>query len=66
MWHDGDAARIVLIADLWHPEVDLPTMVHPLLSSSQRADLDAAMANAHTPLGERGYSTGETVSRKQP
>ena len=32
VFHDGNADRIVLICDCWHPQVDVDTMVVPLLS----------------------------------
>ena len=36
----------------------------PMLDGEARQDLDAALAGAHRPLAERGYSTGERVRRE--
>ena len=62
VWHEGAADRIVLIADMYHPDVDLEAMVLPLLGPEQRADLAAAQRGEHTALTARGYSTGEVVA----
>lgn len=62
VWHDGDTDRIVLIADMFHPDVDLESMVMPLLSQGQRLDLESAMADQHQPVLTRHYSTGEFTS----
>ena len=64
VWHEGDSERIVLICDLWHPDVDLQEMVLPMLEAEQREDLEAAERGEHRCLSERGYSTGERVSRQ--
>ena len=66
VWHDGDDDRIVLICDCWHPMVDVATMVEPMLGAEQRADLAAALRGEHHALEERGYSTGERISRREP
>ena len=63
VWHEGTDERIVLICDLWHPAVSLEDDVFPLLGEAQLDDLRAAMRGEHRALAERGYSTGERVSR---
>jgi aspartate beta-hydroxylase len=63
VWHDGDTDRIVLIADMWHPQLSLDATVLPLLSDEQRAALKAAQSGNHLPLLKRVYSTGKTVTR---
>ena len=63
VWHDGDADRVVLICDLWHPDVSLDTMIIPLLNAAQREAMDCAVAGRHLPLQQRTYSTGKSVSR---
>ncbi|EOD39144.1 hypothetical protein EMIHUDRAFT_460409 [Emiliania huxleyi CCMP1516] len=44
VWHSGDTDRVVLICDLWHPEVDLEKHVRPSLAPAQREALAAAEA----------------------
>ena len=66
VWHDGGADRVVLICDLWHPDVDLATQVYPALAPHQREALEHASRGAHLPLHERTYSTGATVRRGPP
>jgi len=64
VWHDGDSERIVLICDMWHPQLSLERDVLPTLLPDERATLHAAATGAHLPLGEqRVYSTGTTVAR---
>ena len=63
VWHDGDEDRVVLICDLWHPDVDLERGIMPLLNERQREALAHAQAGNHIPLQERTYSTGTSVSR---
>ena len=50
VWHDGEGDRIVLICDMWHPELDVPTMILPTLSRDQREAYDAAAAQRHLPM----------------
>ena len=50
VWHEGSDDRVVLVCDMWHPQLDLDTSVLPLLSHRQRRALDAAQAGAHLPL----------------
>ena len=61
VWHDGDAERIVLICDLWHPQLDVASTVRPMLTDEQVEALDAASAGKHLPLLQRTYSTGDRV-----
>ena len=63
VWHDGDSDRVVLICDLWHPDLDLQRTIEPLLNESQLTAMRAAMAQQHIKLAERTYSTGASVSR---
>ena len=63
VWHEGDSDRVVLICDLWHPDLDLPSTVLPLLAPHQREALEHASAGRHLPLQERTYSTGNKVRR---
>jgi aspartate beta-hydroxylase len=63
VWHDGDSDRIVLIADMWHPQLRVDATVEPLLNDEQRAALEAARFGSHLPLLKRVYSTGKTVPR---
>ena len=53
VFHDGNADRIVLICDCWHPQVDVDTMVVPLLSESQRAAFEAARRSSICRWSER-------------
>jgi aspartate beta-hydroxylase len=66
VWHEGEGERVVLIADAWHPAVDLEGSVVPMLSAGQLEDLRAARRGEHAPVLERGYSTGEHVTRRPP
>ena len=63
MWHDGSEDRVVLICDMWHPDLDLHETVHPLLSDKQMEAMRQAQAGTHQPLQQRTYSTGENVVR---
>ena len=63
VWHDGTDDRVVLICDLWHPEIVLDKHILPLLNTWQRESLLAAMRQQHIYLSERTYSTGATVAR---
>jgi len=63
VWHSGDTDRVVLICDLWHPEVDLEKHVRPSLAPAQREALAAAEAGRHLPVQRRVYSTGASVRR---
>ena len=57
--------RVVLICDLWHPEVDLEKHVRPSLAPAQREALAAAEAGRHLPVQlRRVYSTGASVVRR--
>ena len=63
VWHEGSEDRIVLICDMWHPQLDVASMVLPALSPRQKEAFDHACRGAHLPLHERTYSTGTTVVR---
>jgi aspartate beta-hydroxylase len=63
VWHDGSEDRIVLICDLWHPEIDLERHILPMLNEKQRESMARAQAGQHICLQERTYSTGATVLR---
>ena len=66
VWHDGpedEGDRIVLICDIWHPDLDVAQAVLPSLSSEQRAAFDAASAGAHLPL--RKTAEGLAFSRRE-
>lgn len=63
VWHDGAEDRVVLICDLWHPEIILEKHIVPLLNEKQREGLSAAVAQRHLVLQERTYSTGASVAR---
>ena len=63
VWHDGTSDRVILIADCWHPDLDVASAVYPLLDAAMLADVEAAASGDHRLLTERGYSTGERVSR---
>ena len=63
VWHDGADDRVVLICDLWHPDVDLTSMIEPLLSDKQADALRHAQVGDHLVLQERTYSSGQTVRR---
>lgn len=65
VWHDGDNDRIVLIADMWHPQLSVEATVLPLLSDEQRAAFENAQSGNHLPLLKRVYSTGKTVPRRR-
>lgn len=56
VWHEGSEDRVVLICDLWHPEVDLSAHIVPMLNERQRE-------GRHLYLQERTYSSGQTVRR---
>mmetsp|Transcript_11273 Transcript_11273/g.28837 ORF Transcript_11273/g.28837 Transcript_11273/m.28837 type:complete len:156 (+) Transcript_11273:1040-1507(+) len=63
VWHDGDEDRVVLICDLWHPEIVLEKHVLPQLNPKQHDGIEAAMRGQHLYLQERTYSTGTTIVR---
>ena len=63
MWHEGASDRVVLICDMWHPELDLARDLVPTLTQDEMVTLQAAKAGQHLPLSERSYTTGKTVSR---
>ena len=63
VWHDGAEDRIVLICDMWHPQLQMGRDVLPLITDAQRADLEAAMRGEHRTLEVRTYSTGASVQR---
>ena len=63
MWHEGTEDRVVLICDLWHPDLKLETAVRPQLSERQCEAMDRALKGEHLLLTERTYSTGASVSR---
>ena len=63
VWHDGTEDRVVLICDLWHPDVDLQADILPLLSEAQVEAMRSAQAGDHLALQQRTYSTGESVMR---
>ena len=46
-----------------HPDVDIESMIYPLLSSAQRKAMDSAMAGRHETLQQRTYSTGASIAR---
>ena len=50
VWHEGDRDRVVLICDIWHPELDVDAMVLPLLSPTQREAYNAASRGDHLPM----------------
>ena len=47
VWHEGAEDRIVLIADMWHPDLDVERAVP--CGAEQRAALEAARAGRHLP-----------------
>ena len=63
VWHEGTEDRIVLICDMWHPELDLGRVVVPSLNPQQYEALESASKGAHLALRERTYSTGTRVVR---
>ena len=63
VWHDGDDDRVVLICDMWHPEMDMARDIVPSLTPPERATLEAAQRGAHQPLQERHYTVGGSVRR---
>lgn len=63
VWHEGTEDRVVLICDLWHPEVDLDKHIKPMLSEKQAEAMRHAMAGQHLYIQERTYSSGQTVRR---
>ena len=66
VWHDGDEDRIVLIADVWHPELDVDRDILPTLADEERETLLAARRGAHLPVMERHYTVGGSVKRGDP
>ena len=42
VWHDGKGDRIVLICDMWHPELDLERDIIPTLTEDEKAAVAAA------------------------
>ena len=62
VWHDeGDGERVVLICDMWHPDVEVTRHVEPMLNAEQMVDMKLARRGEHRLLVERGYSTGVRV-----
>ena len=62
VWHEGADDRVVLICDMWHPDLDLHETVHPLLSDKQWKPCDKRRL-ARTSRCSSAYSTGENVVR---
>ena len=63
VWHDGAGDRIVLICDMWHPDLDVDRDIVPTLLPHEKEALQAARAGKHMPLTERLYTTGKAVRR---
>jgi len=63
VWHRGREDRVVLICDMWHPDLQIEHDVAPALSAEQLQALECAARGQHLPLLERTYSTGQTVRR---
>ena len=49
VWHEGTEDRVVLICDMWHPELDVASDILPHCSLEQRQALEAARADEHLP-----------------
>lgn len=47
--HDGDEDRIVLICDIWHPELDVDATILPQCSPAHLEAIEAARAGRHLP-----------------
>ena len=63
VFHDGDSDRVVLICDLWHPELDVDDDIIPTLTDTEKAALLAARKGEHQTLTERHYTIGGSVRR---
>ena len=64
VWHEGSTDRIVLICDMWHPQLDFEREVLPTLTEEERRIVAAARSGKHLPLTERLYTTGSVVRRE--
>lgn len=54
VWHEGDTDRIVLICDMWHPDLDVVVDVMPALKrADQHEAVAAARSGAPLPLHQR-------------
>ena len=47
--HEGASDRIVLICDIWHPELDVDASILPQCSPAQVEAIQAARAGKHLP-----------------
>ena len=63
VWHEGSDDRVVLICDMWHPDVRLDRHIAPLLNPTQKEAMASAQMGRHLAVQERTYSTGMTVTR---
>ena len=44
VWHDGDSPRLVLIADIWHPELSSHAQRWPFMNAIERKRYDKIVA----------------------
>ena len=63
VWHDGDEDRVVLICDMWHPQLSMAEDIYPSLTPPEQECLAAARRGEHQPLEERHYTKGASVRR---
>ncbi|CAK0856255.1 unnamed protein product [Prorocentrum cordatum] len=64
-WHEGDQTRVVLIVDVWHPDLSAPEV--KFLSTLQNCRLRAGRALAeHYESSSRGKAARRTSRRTRP
>ena len=63
VWHEGSSDRVVLICDLWHPELDVEREIRASLPPAEQEVFDAARRGEHLPILERHYTAGPSLKR---
>ena len=63
VWHEGSVDRIVLICDLWHPELSVDTDIALTMLPEELEVLHAARQGKHLVVKERLYTVGGAVKR---
>ena len=64
VWHEGEGERIVLICDMWHPDIDVDSEILPTLTPDETEAFVAARNGKHLPLKKRYMTTGTVVQRE--
>ena len=63
VWNDGASDRVVLLFDMWHPELDLERDIIPTLTEDEKAAVAAARSGKHLRVTMRDYTSAASVKR---